>query len=338
MNDSAKLRRQLHLIRCLDKPYTYPSVRQLNEYLRQHDIDQTSKSTVERDLRGIRADYDISIGYDRRQRGYFLDLPNDEDISNFRAFVRLLERRERLEALTGSSRSVAQYLQLEHHDGGAASRFRGLDLMAPLWNALQRQLVVTFRYQAYTDQLNPFDVSLKVSGVDTSGVDTSGVDTSAEQRRVEPGLLFEYRNRWYLDGFDLDRNGERTFGLDRMIDLTLTPLPIQPKRQLDYRAARRHVIGVTAPPGSPVTRVVLRFRRPEAEYVLSLPLHHSQQTIADTSTHVELSLNVVLNHELEREILAYGEEVAVLEPVSLREGMAKRVKALQERYANPEES
>lgn len=300
MNDSAKLRRQLHIIRCLDKPYTYPSAQQLVEYLHQHDIGKTSIATVERDIRDIRADYDITITYDRRERGYFLDLPDDEDISNFQDFIRLLERRERLEVLTGSGRSARQYLQLEHNEGNTATRFRGMDLMIPLWNALQRQLVITFQYRAYNDR-------------------------PVEQRRVEPGLLFEYRNRWYLDGFDSERHGERTFGLDRITNLTLTPQVIQANRPIDYRAARRHVIGVTAPPGSPIERVVLRFRRPEAEYVLALPLHSSQHTIADTPTHVDVVLLVVFNHELEREILAYGEEVEVLEPVILREKIAERV-------------
>lgn len=300
MKDSAKLRRQLHLLRCLDKPHTYPSLAQLNEYLHDHDIDQTSVSTVERDINDIRADYDITITYDRRRHGYFLDLPtDDEDISNFREFVRLLERRERLELLTQSGRSVAQYFQLEQADG-----FRGLDLLAPLWNAMQRRLTVTFRYQAYKDQ--------------------PGGDAPGEQRQVEPGLLFEYRNRWYLDGYDLVRDGERTFGLDRIIDLALTPQPIDAHRKIDYRAARSHVIGVTAPPGSPVERVVLRFRRPEAEYVLSLPLHHSQQTVLETLTCVDVAIDVVLNHELEREIMAYGEEVEVLEPAVLRTMIMKR--------------
>ena len=309
MKDSAKLRRQLHLIRFLDKPYAYPSLDELSQHLRDHDIDYASAASVERDLRDIRADYDITITYDRQKRGYFLDLPNDEDISNFRDYVRLLERRERLEVLTQSGRSVTKYLQLEHDDGGAASRFRGLDLMATLWNALQRKLVVTFHYQNYTEK-------------------------TGRQRHVEPGLLFEFRNRWYLDGFDIGpTGGQRTFGLDRMRDLELTPQSIQ-TRQIDYRASRKHVIGVTAPPDSPVERVVLRFRRPEAEYVLSLPLHHSQQILSETPTHVDVILDVVLNHELEREIMAYGEEVEVLEPEKLRKNIADRVMALQQLYKN----
>lgn len=305
MKDSAKLRRQLHLIRFLDKPYAYPSLDQLCQHLREHDIDYASAASVERDIRDIRTNYDITITYDRRKRGYFLDLLADEDISNFREFVRLLERRERLEVLTGAGRSVAQYLQLEQNDG-----FRGLDLMATLWTALQRKVVVTFHYQNYTEK-------------------------TGRQRHVEPGLLFEFRNRWYLDGFDIDPNGgQRTFGLDRMRDLELMPQSIQ-MRQIDYRAARKYVIGVTAPPNNPVERVVLRFRRPEAEYVLSLPLHHSQKTLPETPTHVDIELHVVLNHELEREIMAYGEEVEVLEPMALRERIAERVRALAEQYNNP---
>lgn len=317
MKDSAKLRRQLHLIRFLDKPYAYPSLDQLSQHLREHDIDYASAASVERDIRDIRSDYDITITYDRQKRGYFLDLPEDEDISDFRQFVWLLERRERLEVLTRSGRSVGQYLQIEQNDG-----FRGLDLMAPLWNALQRQLVITFRYQPYSNQ----------PGRSCSDVSGDAMDAPAKQRRVEPGLLFEYRNRWYLDGFDLSlEGGQRTFGLDRMRNLELTPQLVQ-MRQIDYRASRKHVIGVTAPPGSLVERVVLRFRRPEAEYVLSLPLHSSQQTVSETATHVDVELRVVLNHELEREIMAYGEEVEVLEPASLRATIVERVWTMRKKY------
>jgi hypothetical protein len=308
VKDSAKLRRQLHLIRFLDKPYTYPSLDQLSNHLRDQDIEYASATSVERDLRDIRADYDITITYDRRERGYFLDLSGDEDVSNFWAFVRLLERRERLELLTNSGRSVGQYIQLEHQDGGAASQFRGLDLMAPLWNAMQRKLVVTFHYQNFTEAIG-------------------------RQRHVEPGLLFEFRNRWYLDGFDLGpTGGQRTFGLDRISNLALTTQPIQPKRQIDYRAARQHVIGVTAPPDAPIERIILRFFKAQIEYVKSLPLHISQIIIAETPTYLDIALEVIHNPELELVILSFGEYVEVLEPVALREQIEGRLKKNCERY------
>lgn len=302
MNDSAKLRRQLHLIRCVDKPYTYPSLPTILEYLRGHDVEQVSAGTFERDLRNIRANYGITITYDRRERGYFLDVADDEDLDDFRVIIRLLERRERLEILTRPGRSVAQYLQFEQHDG-----FRGLDLLSPIWNALQRQLALTFQYQTYSD-------------------------SPGGPRSVEPGLLFEYKNRWYLDGYDLDKQATRTFGLDRISDLELTTHPIDTKRQLNYRAARQHVIGVTAPPGNPVERVVLRFSKTQIDYVKSLPLHGSQNPLSESATHLTISLNVILNPELELLILGYGEHVEVLEPLVLREKIGERLLRSQLAY------
>ena len=313
MNDSAKLRRHLHLIRSLDTPYRYPSLQALADYLCDHDVDPVSTKTVERDLRDIRADYNITVTYNRREHGYFLDRADDENLDDFRDFVRLLERRERLAILTQSGRSVRRYLQLEHQDRSAAAQFRGLDWLTPIWNALERRLVVAFRYSSYDDSPD-------------------------EQRLIEPGLLFEYKNRWYIDGYDLNRRGERTFGLDRISDLELTTQTVQPDRAIDYRENRQHVIGVTAPPGTPVERVVLRFAKREAEYVRSLPMHSSQKIVNETATYVDVQIQVILNHELQREILAYGELVEVLEPLTLREAVVGRVKALQVLYANPKGS
>ncbi len=311
MTDSAKLRRHLCLIRFLDRPFSYPAKPRLCEHLRDHDFEQVSNSTIERDLRDIRADYGIGIAYHRQQRGYFLDVADDENLDDFRAFVWLLERRERLEALTQAGPSVSRYFQFEHHDGGAASRFRGLHWLSPIWNAVQRRVAVTFRYQDYN----------------------AGSD---EQRLVEPGLVFEYKNRWYLDGYDLNRQAPRTFGLDRITELVLTPQAMLPNRDIDYRAARQHVIGVTAPPGAAIERVVLRFMKPEAEYIRALPMHSSQLILAETTEYVDIRLDVTLNPELEREILAYGEQVAVLEPVALREKVGERVENLRKQYAKPE--
>lgn len=309
MKDSGKLRRQLYILRLLGKPHTYPSLPKLSDHLRENDFNHVSDATVERDIRDIRNEYALTITFDRRERGYYLDLPTEADVDEFNEYIRLLERRERLETLTYSGRGIGKYLQMEHHDGGASSQFRGLDWLATIWEALQRRLVIRFRYHAYGDT-NPVD----------------------QWRFVEPGLLVEHRNRWYLDGYELEK-GVRTFGLDRINELTLTTQAIDPVRnsglnQIDYRAARQHVIGITAPPDAPVERVVLRFAKTQIDYVKSLPLHSSQIILDESPTHLDIALNVILNPELEILILGYGEQVEVLEPMVLREKIARRVKTM----------
>lgn len=296
----------------VDRPFLYPSLRKLVEQLSE-DFDAVSERTVERDIRAIGTAYQIFIRNDRRRGGYYLDLPTDEDVADFEQFVQLLERRERLEFLTSSVasiRGIGRYLQLERN-----TQFTGTGHLPVLWQALQSGRCVEFVYRKFEKEAD-----------------------EGKLRRVEPDLLLEYRNRFYLDCFDLEADQPRTFGLDRLHGLTLTDQPISTARTGQRRTDRRHAIGVTCPPNLEPQRVVLRFQTSEANYVRSLPLHSSQQVIQETPDFVDLALTVILNHELEREILAFGELVEVLEPEKLREQIAGRVRILAERYTMPEKT
>lgn len=306
MNQIQTLRRRLHIIRMVDRPFLYPSLKKLVAQLSE-DFDAVSERTVERDIRAIGTVYQIYIRNDRRRGGYYLDLPTDEDVADFEQFVQLLERRERLEFLTSSVasiRGIGRHLQLEHN-----TQFSGTGHLPLLWQALQTGRCVEFVYRKFEKEAD-----------------------EGKLRRVEPDLLLEYRNRFYLDCFDLEANQPRTFGLDRLHGLSLTDQPISTARTGPRRTDRRHAIGVTCPPNLEPQRVILRFQTSEANYVRSLPLHSSQRLIQETPDFVDLELTVILNHELEREILAFGELVEVQEPAELREKMARRITALLSHY------
>ena len=305
MNKPTTLHRLLTLIRLLRRPYLYPTQTRLIQSLTNQGFSAVSARTLDRDKRQISREYGLDIHYSKAQKGYYLELPTDEDISDFEDFVSLLERRERLEFLTQSADSIhtiSRYLSVERND-----LVRGTEHLTVVWEALRGGRVLTFTYRSFAKP-------------------------DAQSRRVEPGLLFEYRNRWYLDGFDRTANQVRTFGLDRMQTPELTGQAIDASRAIDYKTTRQHAIGVTCPPHLTPETVVLRFSPGEGQYVLSLPLHASQQVLRQGPAHIDVSLRVILNHELEREILSYGDEVEVLEPVVLRERIAGRVLGLKRHY------
>lgn len=299
MNPSSILHRRLCLIRWTRAPHRYPSKKELLARLNDTDIVKKSARSLERDIKDLYGAIGFRIEYDHRRRGYYLDIPPDEDVEDFEQFVALLERYERLsflqKALT-SVQDIGNYLQLEKND-----QFLGAENLPLLWEALRSRRVIAFAYAAYTGSTAP-----------------------PALRTIEPGILFEYRNRWYLDGWDLEKNAPRTFGLDRMADLQLTDQPITTDRTATYKNLRRHVIGVTAPDGAEPERVVLRFNALQSNYVRSLPLHSSMVELGEG----EFELFVVLNPELEKEILSFGEAVEVLEPTLLRERIAARIKAI----------
>jgi proteasome accessory factor B len=311
MKPIAITKRYLLLIRLTKRPYTYPNITLLLERLAANDHN-AGRRTIERDFERIKAEYGIEIRYDHYQKGYYHYIPADEDVADFDVFISLLERCERMEFLNKTItnvQDVGQYLQLEHNH-----QFIGTNLLPDLWEALRGKRIISFDYTSY-DNLNKIP----------------------EARLVEPGILFEYKNRWYLDGWDINRKGLRTYGLDRISHLSLTDLSPTPTKKNTHSNPRHHVIGVTCPPGSEPVRVLLRFTAKEAQFVRSLPLHPSQKELTTAlNGWIDFELSVILNHELEREILAFGELVQVIEPLELRDKIAERVRAMALSYDNLE--
>ncbi|WP_181307630.1 hypothetical protein [Rufibacter sp. XAAS-G3-1] len=78
-------------------------------------LEPISYRTFERDKKDIFNCYGVNITFCPRQKGYYLDQPTDEDLSNFHQFIQLMERSERLAFLTHSSDALrtSQYLLLE---------------------------------------------------------------------------------------------------------------------------------------------------------------------------------------------------------------------------------
>ena len=115
MTANTTLRRYLYLIRFTQKPFRYPSIEDIIAGLPEKIV---GKRTIERDFATIRNEYGISIKHEPYKKGYYLDIPLDEDIRDFENFVELLERQERMDFLNKTITNVheaGQYLQLEQH-------------------------------------------------------------------------------------------------------------------------------------------------------------------------------------------------------------------------------
>jgi predicted DNA-binding transcriptional regulator YafY len=69
-----------------------------------------------------------------------------------------------------------------------------------------------------------------------------------------------------------------------------------------------------------------------APYVLTKPLHASQQVLKEDEDGVTIRLDVVLNFELEREILGFGDSIKVIAPRHLQSRIRKRLQKAMENY------
>ena len=86
-----------------------------------------------------------------------------------------------------------------------------------------------------------------------------------------------------------------------------------------------------------VEHIVFKVPAKEVPYVTTKPLHQSQKEInrlEDGST--LFSIDVILNFELERDILGYGENITIISPETLANKIHKRLKNALSKYENIE--
>lgn len=148
-----------------------------------------------------------------------------------------------------------------------------------------------------------------------------------------PYLLKEYRNRWFL--IARPKNGKHiyTLALDRIIEFH----PLGKELYEEYTGVEwsryfSDTIGVTRSERDRGQKVLLQFDKSTAPYVLTKPIHHSQQLLHSDDAGIIIRIDVVLNFELEKEILGFGECCKVLSPRNLQSRIMKRLEKAISQY------
>lgn len=210
---------------------------------------------------------------------------------------------EQISRHTGSS---APAMDMEHVPG-----YRGAQFIGMIYEAVRKQQTIVIEYQSFKAR-------------------------HSEALVVYPYLLKEYRNRWFLIA---EKSTNRTpqvniFALDRIHSVSIDNAhPFKKCVDFDPEHFFDDTVGVTRQIGDKARRVVIKIDRNQAPYVESKPFHKSQkveQRFRDGS--IQLSLKVVINHELERLILGYGGHAEVIAPPEFRAQIAESVRKAAEHY------
>ena len=101
---------------------------------------------------------------------------------------------------------------------------------------------------------------------------------------------------------------------------------------VDFDRYYDDLIGVTKSERDRAHKVFLFIDKDNAPYVLTKPLHHSQQLIQERENGIVIRIDVVLNFELEREILGFGEYMQVLAPRQLATKIRQRLEKAAHKY------
>jgi predicted DNA-binding transcriptional regulator YafY len=151
-------------------------------------------------------------------------------------------------------------------------------------------------------------------------------DDEPIRRRVWPYHLTCDGKGWYLFGRALDRDDIREFHLVRISRIQQTGIFFEKPENFSPDEKLKHSIGVYG--GDRPERIRLRLSRIPSRILAEQPLHHTQQITREDGRDPELTMDVAINPELEREIMSWADEVEVLEPAHLREKVFAKARAI----------
>ena len=136
-------------------------------------------------------------------------------------------------------------------------------------------------------------------------------------RTVSPQRLTHYRDNWYLDAWDHEREALRSFSVDRIsaartLDAVARDLP---DSELDQHLAASYGIFSGAPKGT----ATIIFSAKAARWVADEHWHSKQEGrfLADGSYQLKLPYSNA--RELLMDVLRYGADARIVEPESLRQ-------------------
>lgn len=148
----------------------------------------------------------------------------------------------------------------------------------------------------------------------------------ASQFYFFPYLLKEYNNRWFLLGRNSKHKYPINLALDRIIQIKKEEkITFEETEGLDIHSYYKNVIGVSITPKMRPITVVLRVIKSQLPYLLTKPLHPSQSLQKEEEHTALVTLKVIWNYELEREIIGMGEVIEVVSPRRLRSKIIARL-------------
>jgi predicted DNA-binding transcriptional regulator YafY len=150
-----------------------------------------------------------------------------------------------------------------------------------------------------------------------------------------PFILKEFNNRWFLVGKTKANLPIKNLALDRIIAIDYDfNLPYS-EEDFDAESYYKNVIGVTVNSGLQPKRIALWIDAENAPYVLTKPLHPSQQLIQENEDKsIIVDLYVIPNYEMERLLLGFGCGLEILHPPGLRNRMKQILEKSLQKYTD----
>ena len=276
--------RILSILNRIDKG-DYPSQKEILSYLKKRGFSLRTRA-FERDKKTAFEMFGIKIKYSAFEKGYYIENDFDDDFNSGKAreLINLFSSIK----IAGNNNKILSFER---------RKAEGTELMVSIIDAINNNRILKFTYKKH-------------------------FENSSTERFVEPYMLKESLGRWYLIAKDKKDNKIKTFGLDRIgIIYSINELFSKPK-DLDINELYKDAFGVTNV--DKVHKIIFDVFGVDTKYILTYPLHHSQEVLYQTEEKIRFTLKVSITKDFIMELMKYIPNIEILEPKILREEIYNR--------------
>jgi len=278
----------------------YPAFKTIKEFLFTQGF-EISTRTIQRDIDQIRFEFGIEIKYNRIKNGYFIDEEQSINIETFLRFLEIVGTADLLAESLKDSKDRLKYITFE-----SKGYLKGIGNLKSLLFAIKNHRRIFFSHENFETG-------------------------KTKKYLLEPYLLKEYQNRWYVIGIVGNLNEFRTFGIDRIENLKISDEIFSPDKKKDPLKMFENIVGLTYSINK-LEEVILSFIPLQGKYIKALPLHKSQEIIADNENELVIKLRIIPNFEFEQKILMLGDRVKVIKPEWLAGEIKNILQNAMEKY------
>lgn len=276
----------------------YPSLKDIEKTIRDFD-EHVSGRTIQRDIEQIRNMGDIIIEYDYLHKGYFIE--EDSASINKIRFLQAQAVNVNFLNFMKENPKLSDAAIIMQEDA-----INGVEYIDKILLAIRQCRIIEFTYKQ-------FEVE------------------RVKQFSIQPYALKEYQNRWYLVGVLPGLSVFTKFGLDRVQALQLSTQRFTKNKAINVREHFSKMIGISSN-NEQCEIVQLLFKKQQAKYIETLPLHFSQKAILADEFGVIFEYFLIINNELKQRILSYGDNVKVVQPKWLATEHKKILKNVLKQY------
>ncbi len=295
---------------------------------------EVSKATFKRDLEKLRNAFNAPIVFDRFSNGYKFDEPNagkryelpglwfsEQEARSLVITQHLLGSLDpgslvsaqlspitsRIDALLGKGEVSSAELRKRFRVIGMGTRKSAITNFAPIGAALLSRDRLVIRYLAKST-------------------------LESTEREISPQRLIFYRDNWYLDAYCHLRESLRSFALDAIESISLSPQKALDMKDSELNTFFADSYGIFNGPAT--QKVTLRFTAERARWVANETWHPKQTSSFNKDGHYTIEFDFNQDPELIMDILKHGSHVQVVQPSSLALKVQKELEKALKNYTD----